>query len=779
MKKTIFCLLILIATALSQTDESWKLYDDSHIPRIDITINPQSLLWMYNNVQSDSEHVATVRFKNNWIDEVVDSIGFRIRGNTSRVSKKKSFKVSFNSFIKGREFYGVDKLNLNGEHNDPSIIRAKLSFDLYKDIGKKASRANHTMLYINDKYYGLYISVEHIDDEFLEKNFTDDSGNLWKCLYPANLVFINNNPLTYKNLVSDGRPVYELTTNETVGDYSKLSKLIDVLNNTATPALPDSLESILDVPGVLKYFAMNILLGSWDDYRSLMNNYYLYHSPSEDKFHLLPYDYDNTFGIDWFSINWTTANPYTFPKAVSGYRPLADRLIENNQYRDLFTRFLSFYRSEVFLLSKWEQRIENLKNMITQAAAADSFRTLDYGYTVNDFLNSYSSSGYQKQHVKYGLKQFVNLRSQSIPSQLNYKNALPIAYEIDFSPKYPSPTDSIFISASCFSNLGFNEVSIYYTPDNSTSTQIIPMTYKPVLNTKKVEEADRWIGVIPPLGEGKSGKFKIFLKDTQNGTVLYPRKDGIKIKTYNYLNNSVLINEFMADNKTTIQDPSGEYEDWIELHNPTSSPVLLTGRYLSDKPDNLTKWKFTQPDLFINPNDYLLIWCDENQSQTGIHTNFKLSASGEFIALTDIDGVTVIDSITFGLQSSDISFGRYPNAAVNFQFMLPTPGYSNSTLNINDEILPEGFSLNVYPNPFNPSTTIKYAISEASDVTLKIFDVLGSEIWSLSEGIKTPGIHKLVWSGKSNAGLPAVSGNYILRIVAGKNSKSVKIMLLK
>lgn len=780
MKKYILFLVgFYTAVLFPQTDESWKLYDDSHLARVDVTIDSISLNWIYNNVQSDSEHYAIFRFKNNWIDEVVDSIGFRLRGNTSRVSQKKSFKISFNTFIKGREFFGVDKLNLNGEHNDPSIIRSKLCFDLFKDVGKIAPRANHVSVYINGKYYGLYISVEHIDDEFLEKNIKDDTGNLWKCLYPADLVFINNDPLTYKNLTHQGRPVYELKTNEEVGDYSKLARLIRIINNTSASILPDSLESVIDVPGVLKYLAMNILMGSWDDYWSLMNNYYLYHNPSEDKFQIIPYDYDNTFGVDWFNINWANANPYLFPKVASGYRPLADRLMDNNQCRDLYTHFLSFYRNNAYLLSFWEDRIDSLKNRITTAAVGDTFRTLDYGFTVNDFINSYSATGYENQHVKFGLKQFVNQRNQSIQTQLNYKNALPITYEIKFYPEYPSPTDSIYIYASCFSNIGLTEVSIYFIKDGSTDTQIFPMAFLPVANTKKVEEADRWIGVIPPLGEGGSGKFTVFLKDVQNRTISYPRKEPVRIKAFNFISNSVLINEFMADNKTTIQDPAGEYDDWIELYNPTTSPVLLTGRYLTDKPGNLTKWKFTQPNLYLNPGEFLIIWCDENQGQQGIHTNFKLSKEGEFIALTDIDGVSVIDSITFGPQTTDISFGRFPDASTNFQFLSPTPGSSNSSSGIIETELPTDFSVSVFPNPFNPSTTIQYSLAEMGELKITIYDVLGKGVITIDEGVKTAGTYSFIWDGKNSNGIFTGSGIYIVRITSGKNSKSLKLLLLR
>ena len=79
----------------------------------------------------------------------------------------------------------------------------------------------------------------------------------------------------------------------------------------------------------------------------------------------------------------------------------------------------------------------------------------------------------------------------------------------------------------------------------------------------------------------------------------------------------------MADNGITIADPNGEYDDWIELYNPTSSPINLTGRYLTDKKDNLIKYQFTQPNLFLNPNEYLVIWCDEQQEQQGIHTTLN------------------------------------------------------------------------------------------------------------------------------------------------------------
>ena len=781
-------LLILFIVAFcsypQSIDESWKLYSDNSVARVDISIDPASLQWMYDNVESDSEHFATMHFKNNFIDESVDSIGFRLRGNTSRFSQKKSFKISFNTFVKGREFYNVDKLDLNGEHNDPSIIRSKLCFDLFKDIGLAASRAIHTQVYINGQYYGLYISIEHIDDEFLDKNFQDPSGNLWKCLYPADLTYLGDDPADYQ-VVSGSRLVYELKTNVESNDYTQLARLVKIINNTPGNLFPDSLEKVLEVPEVLKYFAMNILTGSWDDYWSLMNNYYLYHNPAEDKFHWIPYDYDNTFGVDWSGNDWSNSNPYNFPMVVSGSRPLAAKLMANPQYKNLYTHFLEFYRENVFKLSLWENRIDSIKNLITPYAEEDTYRTMDYGFTMDDFNQSYSATGYFNKHVKKGLKEFVNERYNSLPAQLSYvTNSPPIVYDIDWTPEIPAANDSVYVTVATFSHEGFDEVSIHFTPAGSGTAQIYPMTFQPVDQTKKVEEADRWVGVIPPLGEGSSGSFKIFVKDINQDSVLYPRHKSIFISSPVITTSDLVINELCADNDNVIQDNAGDYNDWIEIYNPTMSEILLSGKYLTDKPDNLTKWQIPS-DIIIGAGEYLLVWCDEEQEEGNLHTNFSLSANGEFIALTSSDGITIIDSISFGQQSTDVSYGRFPDATSSWQFFdSPTPGSSNLITGVEDPHIPLKYDLTAYPNPFNPSTRIRYSIPSSSHVNLTVFDILGNKLVTLVNEEKLAGVYEAEFSAKGGSASGGnaynlASGIYFYRLETAGFISTKKLILLK
>jgi hypothetical protein len=140
------------------------------------------------------------------------------------------------------------------------------------------------------------------------------------------------------------------------------------------------------------------------------------------------------------------------------------------------------------------------------------------------------------------------------------------------------------------------------------------------------------------------------------------------------------INEIMASNSTVIADNEGEFDDWIEIYNAGNVSINLAGLYLSDDPDNLTKWQIpntSSAQTTINANGYLIIWLDNDSEQGAHHVDFKLSAGGEHIALVDTDGTTVLDSLSFGEQTTDISLGRQTDGVGSFAFLNPTPNAMN------------------------------------------------------------------------------------------------------
>ena len=126
------------------------------------------------------------------------------------------------------------------------------------------------------------------------------------------------------------------------------------------------------------------------------------------------------------------------------------------------------------------------------------------------------------------------------------------------------------------------------------------------------------------------------------------------------LNAQVQINEFMAINNTTLMDEDLDYPDWLEIKNTSSNSVDLSGWYLTDDAADLTKWQF--PSTNILPNALLIVFAsDKDRSIAGseLHAGFKLSGGGEYLAVINPDGTTIVHEYapTFPPQLEDLSYG--------------------------------------------------------------------------------------------------------------------------
>ncbi|MDP6447973.1 MAG: lamin tail domain-containing protein, partial [Pirellulaceae bacterium] len=129
-----------------------------------------------------------------------------------------------------------------------------------------------------------------------------------------------------------------------------------------------------------------------------------------------------------------------------------------------------------------------------------------------------------------------------------------------------------------------------------------------------------------------------------------------------------IISEIMAVNDRTLADGDGDFPDWLELFNRGDMTVDLGGHYLTDSAGNLTKWQFPQADL--GPGDFLLVFASGKQGQEipagEIHASFKLNSGGEYLALVDTDGTTVLSEFTpsFPPQEADTSHGESMTAGI-------------------------------------------------------------------------------------------------------------------
>jgi spore coat protein H len=672
------------------------------VANIRISIHPDTLALVLHqdNWGNDREFPATFTYQVGASSQTVQNIGFRLRGNTSIAAQKKPFKVSFNTYVKGAKWNGLEKLNLNAHHNDPVHYRAKLCWDLLRECELTASRTSFVRLYINDEYKGIYTNVEHIDEEFVKLHINGiGRGNLYKCLYPAPLTFINYNPDSYK-LVANNRRVYEQKINDFADDYRDIAEFIRVLNLSPIDNLKCDLEAIFNVDRYLRYAAMDVLLGNWDGYIFNNNNFYLYKNEKTGLFEYIPYDLDNTFGIDWFNIDWTERNIYNWP-ASNAQRPLYKRLMEIPEYRQRFSNYMSTYMNTVFTVENITNKVNQYVSLIDDAVQDDVYRTLDYGFSYNSFIQG-STSAFGA-HVKKGIIPFTQQRINNALNQLddisNNAAIQGIWIDHDFPVTQGGSIKAMIYDAE---NLPTWEWSL----DGNSWNNAGPLKDDGIF-PDQVANDHNYTANLPVFPGVDKVYYRVKLNQHNenltmpcNGRILHLSKSNIPL----------YINELMASNSTTIANEKGEYSDWIELWNGSNNSINLKDYYLTDNP--VRTQKFPLPDMILEAGAFILFWADNDEDFARNHTNFALSNSGEDLRLyhRESNEMRLVDRINFPAQNSNISYGRQSDGASQWVFFNdPTPGASNQTTSI--ENIDES-AFYIFPNPAKDQVYFKNTVNE-------------------------------------------------------------------
>lgn len=727
--------------------EPGYVFDDESVPRIDVIIPQDSLEYILALENSDSEHEfkSNFFFTRNNITDTIENVGFRLRGNTSRTSKKKSFKISINAFESGKKYHGLEKLNLNGEHNDPSILRSKMCWDLYRRVGIPSSRANHVELYINNQYYGLYINVEHIDEEFVQKRFSNKSGNLFKCLWPADLVYKGSNQSNYKD-ESNGRRTYDLKTNNESDDYSQLVQFIDILNNTTGDQFQCELEEIFDVDNYIKAIAMDILVSNWDGPIVNKNNFYLYHNPSTGKFTYIPFDLDNTFGIGWGSTDWTETDICEWSDTWGNVdRPLYENILKIKEYKDKLSYYLYEYLLEFFNNVYLDSYLEGFKTKLTPFRINDLFAQMDYGWDINHFNKSFDEG--VGSHVRYGIRSYIEARGASIWPQLIVNTPMPMLNFYNAELK----TDSIIFNINLFFPWeAARDVTLNYQyNDDPWKEKIISPKEESTYQTS--------------LENIHSGFLNYYFEVSSiAGKRYWPFCNANQIILDAAISSDIVINELMASNSTFKTDETGAFEDWIELFNTSDTNINLGAYYITDDESNPGKWQL--PEIQLGPEEYYTIWADNDESQGINHANFKLSKNGEFIGLyfKENNQFVQINGFTFPEQNDNKTYGRLPNGTGDLQVLpYPTFGYNNespSSIEENNNSL----MLSIFPNPSSEILNIENR--ELNISSIAIFDLYGNKVFdhSFSE-------HSQQIILKLNE-IHGVTGQYILKARMSDNT---------
>lgn len=270
-------------------------------------------------------------------------------GNRTKFAPKRSWRVNLEPGDDDDRIAGMERLNFKSMYNDPSQQREALAWTMFGELDLPAPRHSYARLTINGSYHGLFSVIEHVDRRFLHDRFgPNDRGNLYKAgcgdLGCATLEYRagddgNDDGSQYRSRSSDD-PTYELVTNEddpAVNGHHDLARLVRTINGIGLPGGPrrfasddfrESVSQILDVPSFLTWAALNVLLGSWDNYFATPANYYLYNggAPGRERdfvdhpyFRMIPWDYDNCLGIDYTGTTWQYTDLLNWPANTVRY----------------------------------------------------------------------------------------------------------------------------------------------------------------------------------------------------------------------------------------------------------------------------------------------------------------------------------------------------------------------------------------------------------------------------------------------------------------------------
>ena len=392
-------------------------------------------------------------------------------GNRTLRAPKPSWRIILDAAGHGNRLAGMTRINLKAMYNDPSQMREALAWRLFSKADIPAPRHTYAKLAFGTTYRGLFSIIEHVDKKFLRDHFGEDHGGN---LYKTGCRDIGCATLAYRTgpdgddsgrqyfIPGAAERTYRLKTNKNnpeASTYDDLACFIRTINGIGLPgseerfdtdAFRESVDGIMNVNAFLRWAAVNMLLGSWDNYYATPSNYYLYNSGrrgaaedfvSSPYFHFIPWDYDNCLGIDYSGTHWQYADILDWPGKVNRHTPnipLVRNLLRNHDYRQYYLDYMEHMLDTEFnpraITAQIGPRSEDgLWHLVRQAAYLESDTPHGRPFTGRRYSNDeVYQSGCRQRELRHGRKtmegivHYVRMRHDSARAQLKrLRRAMP------------------------------------------------------------------------------------------------------------------------------------------------------------------------------------------------------------------------------------------------------------------------------------------------------------------------------------------------------------------
>ncbi|MCC6838713.1 MAG: CotH kinase family protein [Flavobacteriales bacterium] len=655
-----------------------------------------------------------------------DSVGVRFKGETSYFmlapnEEKRSFNITLDHVVEDQNIMGYETLNLNNAFQDASFLREVVYLELIRDH-VPAAKANFVHLNINGESWGIYPNVQQLNSEFLKEWYFSNNGSLWRADRPdgasgpggswgdgtAALNYLGDDTATYQNY-------YTLKRSEQQYPWDELVLTCQKLDQLPMEQLEDSLNHYMDVDRTLWFLASEIAFSDDDSYvHKGKMDYYLYWD--EETGRMTPLEYDGNSAMKASASDW---NPF-FNEDNANY-PLMNRLFAVPHLRQRYLAHLRTIIAEKMQSPAFDALIDAYAALIDAEVQADPKKL--YSYTA--FTTQLNT-----------LKTFIADRRNFLMANSEVAQAGPaisgVAHRVnEVEWAQPMANEPVDVRATVSSANGISAVTLYYCPGLYGAFQRVAMADDGIHNDGAA--GDGMYGAsIPPQAAMAQVRYYVEAAAADAALSVAYAPPGAEHDVYTYqveyvqvVDPPVVVNELMAQNTATATDDAGDYEDWIELHNPSNSAVDLGGSWLSDDAADPQKWQFPAGTT-IAAGGYLVIWADDEPEQGDPHAAFKLSSSGEEVVLSGSDG-QLWDHVPFGPQQADMGYARIPNGTGPFVIQAPTFAANNelATETAGPAPVPE---LTFFPNPVNGRLTLQGHGALPGEVT--IMDATGRPVWA-------------------------------------------------
>ena len=708
-----FWLTILIATSVLTSVNAQNFYDINTIQRIEISFVQSNWDYILDTAKQGSDSYTLSKWvKINGVQ--FDSAGVKYKGNSSYnpSNLKNPLHIELDHF-KVQDYEGIKDIKLSNGYHEPSFVRETMLYGIFQNYAE-APVANYAQVIINGQYMGVYTNVEAVTKTFLQSRFSADNGVF---------VFADNGGCNLRYKGNDSTSYYNPYTLKSNYGWTKLMQLCDTLANNI-----NAIENNLDVDRTLWWLAYTNAFVTLDSYLgNSTHNYYIYRDDNK-RFNPIIWDLNGGIGIFSkidFGPSLTIAQMQNLSPVVhanDSMWPLVKNILAVPMYKRMYIAHLKTLMNENIASGTYSVYAQFLQSIVDTAVLSDPYKFGTYA----QFQANLTSTVAVGTKTVPGIFTFMNARLAYLNSTPEFTQVAPTITNILPSNSNPTVAANIFITAD-ITNASAAYVGYRYS---KTGRFMRIQMYDDGLNGDGAA-ADGKYGVSVPVSSLQVQYF--VYADNSNAGMFSPQRAEHDYYLINAVGSpasgQIFINEFLADNSTDAMNESSQFQDWIELYNAASYPLDLSGSFLSDNFSMPNKFQFPAGTI-IQPNDYLIIWADENPSTaTYVHSNFKLSAGGEQLIVSNVTGA-ILDSISFGPQIANKSFARCPDGIGTFSLAASTTfKATNCSVGVN-ELARDGNMFRIYPNPASDYFIVKNSLMKSE--TLEVFNMIGEIIYKSS-----------------------------------------------